>query len=580
MQPPFNARHVGGEGKLRQFADLALQFFSDQEGQTGSPVAEESAERGMGNTRVQVEQLAGNCDDADIQGFRSPWRYLHPVISPLEQHIPEKKSEIMEAIPALSNEDYHSGVAHSGEDNEAAVVGSRQCGCNPEDCQMAAQIERRGSKDGVGEIGDMAGRGDAIAVGDGPRPEEAEDLKTQVEHFSIDVFWFTRKEETREQVFLRNGSHLFFDSRNSPAQAATRCNRRIGGLSRKRTVVMHVSEGVTVIPLERGMHWGQQSFALVRKKYAAEMGHVLVKNDERSIGLHLEDNEFLCAVCEVQCAVVKFKLLGNEDVNASLAQIAVTRGRVWEDMDLSQIVVTRDALDGEKGQEKSMITNIPFHIRAEKCIVEVERIAEEDGEMEICGNTWNSSIATMTAGEFRFGIFRPPFSGTMQQYQKSDARSFTEWKTVDTKGTVEVRGRTGGLERGTVSGDERSRLEWCFSTAENSTEMQRSRKKSGQAKRKRDNWAEEENKEFMEFVKRHAHVEEMKLRRMLAVKFQPRRTHEQCANHLRILRTQGKLPPADEGIGNWQKASLGGERDIYVNVSGISTDAGGFVNGS
>lgn len=71
----------------------------------------------------------------------------------------------------------------------------------------------------------------------------------------------------------------------------------------------------------------------------------------------------------------------------------------------------------------------------------------------------------------------------------------------------------------------------------------------GSGKRKRDNWTEEENKEFMRLVVESEHMEEMELRRMLTRKFQPRRSHEQCANHLRILRAQGRLPAAKEDMG-------------------------------
>ena len=66
------------------------------------------------------------------------------------------------------------------------------------------------------------------------------------------------------------------------------------------------------------------------------------------------------------------------------------------------------------------------------------------------------------------------------------------------------------------------------------------------AKRKRDNWTESENLRFIKTVIDNSHLEEMDLRRLLAKSFSPRRTHEQCANHLRILRAQGKLPQAKE----------------------------------
>lgn len=74
------------------------------------------------------------------------------------------------------------------------------------------------------------------------------------------------------------------------------------------------------------------------------------------------------------------------------------------------------------------------------------------------------------------------------------------------------------------------------------------------AKRRRDNWTEEENTEFIRLVLESPALEEMDLRRMLARAFSPRRTHEQCANHLRILRAQGKLPASKEEIPGVAKA--------------------------
>lgn len=67
---------------------------------------------------------------------------------------------------------------------------------------------------------------------------------------------------------------------------------------------------------------------------------------------------------------------------------------------------------------------------------------------------------------------------------------------------------------------------------------------SGSSKRRRDNWTLTENADFLRLVRENKGMEEMDLRRMLAKFFSPRRTHEQCANHLRILRAQKKVPPA------------------------------------
>lgn len=67
---------------------------------------------------------------------------------------------------------------------------------------------------------------------------------------------------------------------------------------------------------------------------------------------------------------------------------------------------------------------------------------------------------------------------------------------------------------------------------------------SGAGKRRRDNWTTAENDDFLRLVHENEGMDEMELRRMLARHFAPRRTHEQCANHLRILRAQNKVPPA------------------------------------
>lgn len=65
----------------------------------------------------------------------------------------------------------------------------------------------------------------------------------------------------------------------------------------------------------------------------------------------------------------------------------------------------------------------------------------------------------------------------------------------------------------------------------------------------RDNWTAEENCEFVDIVQTNAGMEEMNLRRMLATKLAPRRTHEECVSHLRVLRLLGRLPHAtDEAI--------------------------------
>lgn len=69
-------------------------------------------------------------------------------------------------------------------------------------------------------------------------------------------------------------------------------------------------------------------------------------------------------------------------------------------------------------------------------------------------------------------------------------------------------------------------------------------------KRRRVNWTQDENKVFIGLVKQFQPLGETEMRRRLARHFSPRRTHEQCANHLRILRAKGVLPPGGEAGSN------------------------------
>lgn len=64
-------------------------------------------------------------------------------------------------------------------------------------------------------------------------------------------------------------------------------------------------------------------------------------------------------------------------------------------------------------------------------------------------------------------------------------------------------------------------------------------------KRRRDNWTDEDNNAFLAVVHANAGIGETALRKTLARKFAPRRTHEQCVNHLRILRATGRLPKTE-----------------------------------
>lgn len=89
-----------------------------------------------------------------------------------------------------------------------------------------------------------------------------------------------------------------------------------------------------------------------------------------------------------------------------------------------------------------------------------------------------------------------------------------------------------GIDEAEGEGDEETRTK------------RRKTRSNGVGKRRRDNWTAAENDDFLRLVHENEGMDEMELRRMLAKHFAPRRTHEQCANHLRILRAQNKVPPA------------------------------------
>lgn len=94
--------------------------------------------------------------------------------------------------------------------------------------------------------------------------------------------------------------------------------------------------------------------------------------------------------------------------------------------------------------------------------------------------------------------------------------------------------------------------------------------RGGPSKRRRDNWTAAENSSFLALVRQNEGMEEMDLRRMLAKHFAPRRTHEQCANHLRILRAQKKVPPAiGEAVPYRQKGAPGSASVKETEANGL-----------
>lgn len=80
----------------------------------------------------------------------------------------------------------------------------------------------------------------------------------------------------------------------------------------------------------------------------------------------------------------------------------------------------------------------------------------------------------------------------------------------------------------------------------NGSKPNHNKQRRSSSKRRRLNWSAEDNYLFMKIVNENKSIGEARIRRKLAETFADRRTHEQCANHLRILRAQGKLPPAEE----------------------------------
>lgn len=92
-------------------------------------------------------------------------------------------------------------------------------------------------------------------------------------------------------------------------------------------------------------------------------------------------------------------------------------------------------------------------------------------------------------------------------------------------------------------------------------EKKRVRKVLG--KRKRENWSKEDNDIFIQLCIDNEGLEEMELRRLIARTFRPARTHEQCANHLRILRQAKRVPAAQNEVstGKRQKVCPASDKD-------------------
>lgn len=81
------------------------------------------------------------------------------------------------------------------------------------------------------------------------------------------------------------------------------------------------------------------------------------------------------------------------------------------------------------------------------------------------------------------------------------------------------------------------------------------RKRTTLGKRKRENWSDEDNQEFIKTCNDNEGMEEMQLRRLLTRKFSPGRTYEQCVNHLRILRYSQKIPSAQNRVSEYKRQS-------------------------
>lgn len=85
-------------------------------------------------------------------------------------------------------------------------------------------------------------------------------------------------------------------------------------------------------------------------------------------------------------------------------------------------------------------------------------------------------------------------------------------------------------------------------------------------RRKRENWTMADNMVFLEVVSEYPLVSEPDLRRKIAEKFKGRRTHEQCANHLRILRMKGQFPASAPTIIQQARAAEKRAREVEMKM--------------
>lgn len=158
----------------------------------------------------------------------------------------------------------------------------------------------------------------------------------------------------------------------------------------------------------------------------------------------------------------------------------------------------------------------PYHSRRVRPVTGHEGVSAQGEE--------NSATFRVEAG----GSQRQGMHGHISSYGSTAAGAAPSWgaKTGDANWFGRQEGRSGGLKRAVRPGSEDTETE--------------------PKKRKRVNWSQADNERFMALVLGNQHLAEVELRRLIACEFRSSRSHEQCANHLRILRSQQKLPPSKE----------------------------------
>lgn len=207
---------------------------------------------------------------------------------------------------------------------------------------------------------------------------------------------------------------------------------------------------------------------------------------------------------------------------------------------------TRELSGGEYGRDENMIAlraddgaKVSFIVRSLQDYDEDDEIKNEE-EVVLTGNELRVGISGNRVG--KRGIRPDDMESIGSEANGGDEKRL---RRMEMKGNGRMGLTRGESVTGTDSMGNSDRVDWNEGDKMNMKSRWRNIKGRG-GKRRRDNWTDEENNEFTAIVLTNQNIDEMSLRRKLARKFSPRRTHEQCANHLRILRSQNKLPAAKE----------------------------------